>query len=72
MKGKEEILDMLHKKGRELEIPAGLEPERMRETLKEHERKQYFRKGRLYPALAAAASFCLIAGLLLHIHSLGL
>ncbi len=72
MKGKEEILDMLHKKGKELEIPAGLEPEWMRETLKEHERKQYFRKGRLYPALAAAASFCLIAGLLLHIHSLGL
>ncbi|MCI8556431.1 MAG: hypothetical protein HFI19_01445 [Lachnospiraceae bacterium] len=72
MKGKEEILDMLHKKGKELEIPAGLDPEWMQETLKEHERKQYFRKGRLYPALAAAASFCLIAGLLLHIHSLGL
>lgn len=72
MRKKEEILDMLHKKGKELEIPAGLEPEWMRETLKEHGQRQYFRKGRLYPALAAAASFCLIAGLLLHIHSLGL
>lgn len=72
MKEKEEILDMLHKKGKELEIPPGLEPEWMQETLKEHDRRQYFRKGRLYPALAAAASFCLIAGVLLHIHSLGL
>ena len=40
MKGKEEILDMLHKKGKELEIPAGLEPEWMRETLKDDRQGQ--------------------------------
>lgn len=72
MKKNEEILELLRKKGNELEIPSGLDPEWMRETLKEHERKQYFRKGRLYPALAAAASFCLVAGLSLHIYHLGL
>ena len=72
MKREEEILNKIREKGKKLEIPPGLAPEWMQETLTEHARKQYFRKGRLYPALAAAASFCLIAGLLLHIVSLGL
>lgn len=71
MKKEYEILDKIRKEGKELEIPVGLEPEWMQETLKEHERKQYFRRGRLYPALAAVASFCLLAGLLLRIHSMG-
>jgi inhibitor of cysteine peptidase len=71
MEREKEILNKIHEKGKELDIPSGLAPEWMQETLKEHERKQYFRKGRLYPALAAAASFCLIAGLLLHVASLG-
>ena len=57
MKKKEEIIEKLRDKGNELEIPSSLHPEWMEETLKEHEQKQYFRKGRLYPALAAAASF---------------
>lgn len=72
MNKNEEILELLRKKGNELDIPSGLSPEWMQETLKEHEKKQYFRKGRLYPALAAAASFCLLAGLLFHIQNLGL
>lgn len=72
MEREKEILNKIHEKGNELDIPSGLAPEWMQETLKEHERKQYFRKGRLYPALAAAASFCLIAGILLHMASLGL
>lgn len=72
MKREEEILDRIRKKGGELDIPPGLEPEWMQDTLKENARKQYFRRGRLYPALAAAASFCIIAGLILHMHSQGL
>ncbi len=72
MKKKEELIEKLREKGNELEIPSSLHPEWMEETLKEHEQKQYFRKGRLYPALAAAASFALIGGLLLHIQASGL
>ncbi len=65
MKKSDKILKELRRQGEELPIPKGLEPEWMQETLKEHNRKQYFRRGQLYPILAAAACLCLVgAGLL--------
>lgn len=72
MKQEEKILEELRKKAKGLEIPKGLEPDEMREILKEHDRKQYFRRGKLYPALAAAACFCLVGGLVLHMYWQGL
>lgn len=72
MEREKEIINKIREKSEQLEIPAGLDPEWMQETLKEHERKQYFRRGRLYPALAAVASFCIIAGLILNMHAQGL
>ena len=54
MEREKEIINKIREKSEQLEIPAGLDPEWMQETLKEHERKQYFRKGRLYPAHSRA------------------
>jgi uncharacterized secreted protein with C-terminal beta-propeller domain len=72
MNRKEEILARLRSEGENLEIPRGLEPEWMQETLKAHERKIYIRRGWIYPALTAAACLCLIAGLLLKLNAAGL
>ena len=58
------VLEEIRRDGEKLCIPKSLEPERMEESLKEHERKRFFLRGRLYPALAGAACVCLIGGAL--------
>ena len=66
------VLEEIRRDGEKLCIPKSLEPERMEESLKEHERKRFFLRGRLYPALAGAACVCLIGGALLRMERLGL
>ena len=58
--------------GERLEIPQSLKPEAMKEILEEQDRKQFFRRGKLYPALAAAACFCILGAGLLHLQQQGL
>lgn len=69
MKTERQIEELLRKKGEELRIPEELEPERMREMLEKRAREQRRRAfpGRLVPALAAAASFCLMTASLLYV-----
>lgn len=71
MKKKEEILEELYLAGKELEIPESLSPESMREALEEYEKKRYFRRGRLYPAVALAACLVLVAGIALKMTGAG-
>ncbi len=66
------VTEELKRAGDKLPIPESLEPEWMEETLKAHERKRFFRLGRLYPALAGAACVCLIGGAVLRMENLGL
>ncbi|MCI8599157.1 MAG: hypothetical protein HFJ10_12085 [Lachnospiraceae bacterium] len=72
MKKSEEILEALRREGEQLEIPKGLEPEWMRDTLENYDRKQYFRRGQLYPILTAVACFCLVTVVSLRMYHNGL
>lgn len=67
MKRNRDILDMLREKGEELDIPEGLKPEWMEETLREYEKKK-FQKTHWPSVLGAAACICLAAGMLLHVY----
>lgn len=67
---KEKMEGLLRRKGEELKIPKSLEPEQMRETLSNAERKSFrfhlrtHVSGRnLYTMVAAAACFCLVTGI---------
>lgn len=62
------IEEMLRKNGEKLEMPKSLEPKQMKKTLEEYDKKQYFRRGKLYPALATAACFCILGIGLLKMH----
>lgn len=72
MKKREKVWEKLYLAGKELEIPESLSPESMRESLAEYEKKRYFRRGRLYPAVALAACLALAAGIALKMAGAGL
>ena len=62
------MIEMLQKKGKELPIPEGLQPEQMRLFLREREAAHQARKHWIYPhpghmSLALAACVCLIVGM---------
>lgn len=62
MKKSEEILRKLHREGESLEIPEGLEPEKIRDRLSgSKHRKKFLGKYRI-PAAAMAACLCLSVG----------
>ncbi len=69
MSQRKEMEKLLREKGEGLLIPRGLEPEQMKKTLEERvevrKQKRRARRKRLYPAVAAAAVFCLMAGAML-------
>lgn len=69
---KDDLRKLLYESGEQLEIPKSLQPERVQETLEEYDRKQFFRRGKLYPALATAACFCILGAGLLNMHRMGL
>ncbi len=72
MKQSEKMLQELRQQGEELKIPKSLEPEWMEETLKEQEKKQFFRRGKVYPALATVACVCIIGAAVLQMNRQGL